>query len=661
MNEYNQEQIATEIAELLNSDRFLDALIGKTGGAQSGGSLVVRSNGRQVTAIAVGEVPPGDCVALRDTNTGQWYAVSSYDEGKNDDHLIRYRKWRQPDDEVVYPVITLFSIEEEETTRIYLGGNKSSKRMTARDGEYIDIPSEISGDPIYLRGRVQGFISGKNIHFNYTHYYAGDYIFSFLSIIQGQKYLVFLDGEIAKELIFKKSYINGGFKYIGDGVWVCHRWSGSGLAGSDQRELYWVSRDRVADSHIVVASGGFENYLFNIEDDIDDFVGLFKLEYETWNGNCKESIELTGIYKRYSASYDINVPILNFKSAYFLQEFKANVTGLLNTIETSEERIYTQEVNRIKLISKDGSTPEREINSDDFVRLADNYTLESELTINSESLTFNLDVVHSGDMYDFQPDFMIDMPILFSRAIGDDNYLVYGNISDATIEIIESDNFFIADEIIFTISIDITKKVKRPCSFQGLLSNNGSFYSYYYKNNPPIDFISKQRFIDDQPNLFRQYFNSESVVQLDSLKGSKIYSVISPRISTTTTASFVQPAVGSSVTVSVVDSSWMSPGLTIYLQDGGNYTVVSKPSSTSVIIIRLRVGGTVGTSGTVTTSRTVSIPPEAASKIDNPVYVEVWKIMEDGKILYSDLITVDYYNITKFLDIRDTYAHNYII
>ena len=112
MNEYNQEQIATEIAELLNSDRFLDALMGKTGGAQSGGSLVVKSNGRQISAIAVGEVPPGDCVALKDTKTGQWYAVSSYGEGKSNEYLIRYRRWRQPEDDIViYPVITLIQSE----------------------------------------------------------------------------------------------------------------------------------------------------------------------------------------------------------------------------------------------------------------------------------------------------------------------------------------------------------------------------------------------------------------------------------------------------------------------------------------------------------------------------------------------------------------------
>lgn len=158
MNEYNQEQIATEIAELLNSDRFLDALMGKTSGAQSGGSLVVRSNGRQVSAIAVGEVPPGDCVALRDTNTGQWYAVSSYDEGKNDDHLIRYRKWRQPDDDIVLPVKTIFAIYSNatRTTTFYLGGDRTSKK--------IDEVKNIRFDNAHIRNL------GRNKFFAYSMY-----------------------------------------------------------------------------------------------------------------------------------------------------------------------------------------------------------------------------------------------------------------------------------------------------------------------------------------------------------------------------------------------------------------------------------------------------------------------------------------------------------
>lgn len=127
--EYNQEQIATDIANLLNSDRFLDVLIGKTGGAPSGGSLVVRSGDKQISAIAVGEVPPGDCVALKETSTGKWYAVSSYDEGKNDDHLIRYRRWRQPEDPQKYPVKTVFAIYTDNNIVFYLGGDRKSKEV----------------------------------------------------------------------------------------------------------------------------------------------------------------------------------------------------------------------------------------------------------------------------------------------------------------------------------------------------------------------------------------------------------------------------------------------------------------------------------------------------------------------------------------------------
>jgi hypothetical protein len=147
MNEYNQEQIATEIAELLNSDRFLDALIGKTGGAQSGGSLVVKSNGRQISAIAVGEVPPGDCVALKDTKTGQWYAVSSYGEGKSDEYLIRYRRWRQPEDDL-YPVIVSYlmteTVEGNKDNFDWVGGNKPSRKVLN-----IRVPDQIPENELF--------------------------------------------------------------------------------------------------------------------------------------------------------------------------------------------------------------------------------------------------------------------------------------------------------------------------------------------------------------------------------------------------------------------------------------------------------------------------------------------------------------------------------
>lgn len=53
---------------------------------------------------------------------------------------------------------------------------------------------------------------------------------------------------------------------------------------------------------------------------------------------------------------------------------------------------------------------------------------------------------------------------------------------------------------------------------------------------------------------------------------------------TTTTASYVQPAVGADVTANVNDSSWMVIGQEVFVQTGGHYTVISKPTSSKVTL-----------------------------------------------------------------------------
>jgi ABC-type amino acid transport substrate-binding protein len=97
--------------------------------------------------------------------------------------------------------------------------------------------------------------------------------------------------------------------------------------------------------------------------------------------------------------------------------------------------------------------------------------------------------------------------------------------------------------------------------------------------------MRKQIFADGEPNLFRQYFDSEPVVRLDSLKGNEIYSVISSRR---------------------------------------------------------------------------DLEGKILGEIYNTVYIETWKITEDGKILYSNLITANYNNLKKSrTDFKNIYAHSY--
>lgn len=87
---------------------------------------------------------------------------------------------------------------------------------------------------------------------------------------------------------------------------------------------------------------------------------------------------------------------------------------------------------------------------------------------------------------------------------------------------------------------------------------------------------------------------------------------------TTISAAFIQPASGADVTVSVSDSSWAVIGQEVFAQVGGHYTVISKPTTASIVLRNLDYadnaavaatipsGGQIGPSGHVGSSGTTS-------------------------------------------------------
>src|SRR6185503_3177356 len=60
---------------------------------------------------------------------------------------------------------------------------------------------------------------------------------------------------------------------------------------------------------------------------------------------------------------------------------------------------------------------------------------------------------------------------------------------------------------------------------------------------------------------------------------------------TLTTLAFTQPASAANVTVDVADSDWMGVGQKVFVEVGGYYDVVSKPSSLQVILTNLDYAG----------------------------------------------------------------------
>lgn len=75
---------------------------------------------------------------------------------------------------------------------------------------------------------------------------------------------------------------------------------------------------------------------------------------------------------------------------------------------------------------------------------------------------------------------------------------------------------------------------------------------------------------------------------------------------TTTTADFIQPAVGATVTVDVSSSAFMVAGQPILVSNGGNYTVDSTPTGTSVTLQNDGAGGNASVGATISSGATLT-------------------------------------------------------
>lgn len=60
-----------------------------------------------------------------------------------------------------------------------------------------------------------------------------------------------------------------------------------------------------------------------------------------------------------------------------------------------------------------------------------------------------------------------------------------------------------------------------------------------------------------------------------------------PPAYTTTTADFEQPAIGASVSVAVLDTSWMPNGAPLFIEGGGTYKITAIPNATHVTVLNL--------------------------------------------------------------------------
>lgn len=84
----------------------------------------------------------------------------------------------------------------------------------------------------------------------------------------------------------------------------------------------------------------------------------------------------------------------------------------------------------------------------------------------------------------------------------------------------------------------------------------------------------------------------------DGVDGTNAYTLLS--------ADVVVPAVGANVTASVLDSIWMAIGQILVMDGPANFSVVSKPSASSVTLTFLGYTGDVAPASTIVSGSTVS-------------------------------------------------------
>jgi hypothetical protein len=99
----------------------------------------------------------------------------------------------------------------------------------------------------------------------------------------------------------------------------------------------------------------------------------------------------------------------------------------------------------------------------------------------------------------------------------------------------------------------------------------------------------------------------------DPINGQTIVTVGSAATASLTTASFTQPAVGSNVVVSVSSTSFLTQGMTVYIQGGGFYVVSSVTDGTHF------VANNTGSAGNASPGATIASPALVAGSGPLPV------------------------------------------
>lgn len=142
---YSREQVAAFIAEILGQDTALlskltNFLIGSCNGAASGQKIDMGFDNLQ--AIALNDLPPGQCFFFQDDVTKTWYAVPSQSASVQNETIIRHYRHRdlEPNPTITLNVQILYFVWDAGYFNWYVGGDRKVPLLIKREPDELTFP-----------------------------------------------------------------------------------------------------------------------------------------------------------------------------------------------------------------------------------------------------------------------------------------------------------------------------------------------------------------------------------------------------------------------------------------------------------------------------------------------------------------------------------------
>lgn len=334
---YTEQELADRLQAILSQQSVISGYC--RGGGRSGAIATISlPSGGIIQATAVGALPPGECLAILDPDTQEWFAYSAHAAQVTRSQTYRRQTRIQPE-AVTGPAKVLFSVVQDGVRSFYVGGDRKNptKIYSIASGSFLE-----------------AFISNTGKR-------ANDWAVAIRYSLDGQQHFVYCRGGTSSSIEISDSSAQG-FYYTGHGLWI--RNLTGDLDPFKPNQTYPGSTVGV-----VTASYRYDPYTLSagtITSDRQDN-GAW-----TWDANLLVSGQFFGrIYRAELITSELNLfHVESFQrtsSMVTTTDLHQSLTGNtyvlpdtlipVNSIYSNAENIQTRSLNRpiSRLIDKDGS------------------------------------------------------------------------------------------------------------------------------------------------------------------------------------------------------------------------------------------------------------------------------------------------------------------